>query len=93
MAGEEASRSDERLLELLLTFAVGRKDVKPLALELIRVFGGLSQVLSASPDDLCKVKGIGQSSIALLKVVNFIQLIIRDHTQGISQMDPTRARE
>ncbi|MBE9520532.1 MAG: DUF4007 family protein [Deltaproteobacteria bacterium] len=73
LAGEEASRSDERLLELLLTFAVGRKDVKPLALELIRVFGGLSQVLSASPDDLCKVKGIGQSSIALLKVVNFIQ--------------------
>jgi hypothetical protein len=73
LAGDAESRSDEMLLELLLTFAVGRKDVMPLAQELIRVFGSLSQVLSASHDELCKVKGIGQSSITLLKVVDFIQ--------------------
>ncbi|HEC61148.1 MAG TPA: DUF4007 family protein [bacterium] len=73
LAGDAESRSDEMLLELLLTFAVGRKDVMPLAHELIRVFGNLSQVLSASHDELCKVKGIGQSSIALLKVIDFIQ--------------------
>jgi hypothetical protein len=60
------------LLELLLTFAIGRKDVKPLAEELIRVFGSLSKVLSASQDELAKVKGLGQSSVALLKVVDFI---------------------
>jgi len=73
LAGDTESRSDEMLLELLLTFAVGRKDIMPLAQELIRVFGSLSQVLSASHDELCKVKGIGQSSIILLKVVDFIQ--------------------
>jgi len=65
------------LLELLLTFAIGRKDVRSLAHELIRVFGNLSQVLSTSPstspDDLYKVKGVGQSSVALLKAVNFIR--------------------
>jgi len=60
------------LLELLLTFAIGRKDVKPLAEELIRVFGSLSKVLSVSQDELAKVKGLGQSSVALLKVVDFI---------------------
>ncbi|MBA7685462.1 hypothetical protein ES703_93887 [subsurface metagenome] len=73
LAGDVESRSDEMLLELLLTFAIGRKDVMPLVQELIRVFGSLSQVLSASHDELCKVKGIGQSSITLLKVVDFIQ--------------------
>jgi hypothetical protein len=73
LAGEAGSRSDEMLLELLLTFVIGRKDVRSLAQELIRVFGSLPQVLSASPDDLYKVKGVGQSSVALLKVVSFIR--------------------
>ena len=75
LAGDAESRSDEVLLELLLSFAIGRKDVKPLAQELIRVFGSLSKVLSASHDELCKVKGIGQSSITLLKVVDYIQSV------------------
>ena len=73
LACDAESRSDEMLLELLLTFAIGRKDAMPIAQKLIRVFGSLSQVLSASHDELCKVKGIGQSSITLLKVVDFIR--------------------
>lgn len=73
LAGETGSCSDEALLELLLTFAIGRKDVKSLAHELIRVFGSLSQVLSASPNELYKVKGVGQSSVAMLKAVNLIR--------------------
>ena len=73
LSGEAEARSEEMLLELLLTFAIGRKDVKPLAQELIRTFGGLSQILSASPGELYKVKGIGQSSVTLLKVIRFFQ--------------------
>ena len=73
LAGEKAVRSDEKLLELLLTFAIGRKDVLPLARELLRVFGSLPQVLSASQDELLQVKGIGASSLALLKVVDYIR--------------------
>ena len=52
LSGDAESRTDEMLLELLLTFALGRKDVKPLAEELIRVFGNLDQVLAASHNDL-----------------------------------------
>jgi hypothetical protein len=63
------------LLELLLTYAIGRKDVKPIAEELVRVFGNLDQVLAASRDDLNKIKGLGQVSITLLKVVEFIKSI------------------
>jgi len=47
LTGDIESLSDEILLELLLTFSIGRKDVRPLSQELIRVFGSLSQVLSA----------------------------------------------
>jgi hypothetical protein len=72
LSGDAESRSDEMLLELLLSFVIGRKDVKPIAEELIRVFGSLSQVLAASQDELVKVKGFGLSSVALLKVVDFI---------------------
>ena len=73
LAGEAESPSDEILLELLLTFAIGRKDVRALAQELVQIFGNLDHILSASPDELYKVKGLGQSSIALLKVVDFIK--------------------
>ena len=73
LAGGPESCSDEMLLELLLTFAIGRKDVRPLSQELVQIFGNLDHVLSASPDELYKVKGLGQSSIALLKVVDFIK--------------------
>jgi len=72
LAGKPESRSDEMLLELLLTFAIDRKDVKPLAQELIRTFGSLSNVLSTTPDKLLQVKGIGHSSATLFQVVNFI---------------------
>ena len=91
LAGDAESRSDEVLLELLLSFAIGHKDVKPLAEELIRVFGSLSQVLSASKDDLCKMKGIGQSSIALFKVVEFIRA--RDRSTGTIPLPPKVAAE
>ncbi|NQT57230.1 MAG: DUF4007 family protein [Desulfobacteraceae bacterium] len=73
LAGGPEECSDEMLLELLLTFAIGRKDVRPIAQELVQIFGNLDHVLSASPDELYKVKGLGQSSIALLKVVDFIK--------------------
>lgn len=73
LKGEADTRSDEMLLELLLTFAVIRIDTRPLAQKLIKIFGTLSQVLSAAPADLAEIKGLGQTSIALLKLINFIR--------------------
>ena len=40
--GEAGSRSDEALLELLLTYAIPQKDVQPLAKQLISEYGSLS---------------------------------------------------
>lgn len=72
-SSDRSFRSEEALLELLLTYAISQKDVKPLAEELIRVFGNLDKALSASHDDLRKIKGLGRASIVLLKVVDFIK--------------------
>jgi hypothetical protein len=72
LSGDAESRCDEMLLELLLTFAIGGKDVKPLSEELLRVFGNLDQVLAAPLDDLLKIRGLGNTSITLLKAIDFI---------------------
>lgn len=73
LAKGSESYTDEALLELLLTFTIGSKDLKLLAQELVKIFGSLEKVLSAHPDELYKFKGLGQASITLLKVVDFIK--------------------
>lgn len=50
-AGAEAL-ADYELLELILFRAIPRRDVKPLAKQLIKRFGSLADVISAEPDRL-----------------------------------------
>lgn len=56
-------------LELLLTFAIPRRDVKPLAHSLLKRFGSFSRVLEASAKDLSAVPGIGEQAATLLTLV------------------------
>lgn len=67
-----AGMHDYEVLELLLTYALPRKDVKPLAKELIRVFGSFAAVFDASLDDLEKVKHVGPISATLLSLIKEI---------------------
>ena len=60
---------DNRVLELLLFYAIPQGDVNPLAHELIDRFGSLDKVLDASADELKKVPGLGEHSIALLRLI------------------------
>ena len=60
---------DYELLELLLTYAIPRKDVKPLAKELIRSFGSFAAVFNASPEELGSIKGIKDNTAAFLVAV------------------------
>jgi DNA repair protein RadC len=60
---------DYEILELLLCMAQPRKDMKPLAKELINNFGSFSKVIFANYDDLIEIKGVGQSIISTFKII------------------------
>jgi DNA repair protein RadC len=62
------SLPDYELLEFLLFAHDMRKDVKPLAKQLIDRFGGFAEVLSAAPDAL-RGAGLREPAVALLKSV------------------------
>lgn len=69
MAGGADALPDYELLELVLFRAVPRKDVKPLAHDLIERFGDFSRVVSAAPIELQAVTGVGAAVVTELKLV------------------------
>ncbi len=62
------SFESHQVLELLLFYAIPRKDTNPLAHELLNTFGSLPAVLDASVKDLCRVNGISEHSATLLRL-------------------------
>lgn len=56
---------DYEKLELLLTFAISRRDVKPIAKALLKRFGSLSGIIDATEKQLTEVPGVGEN-VALL---------------------------
>lgn len=68
--GGAAALPDYELLELILFRAIPRQDVKPLAKALIARFGCFAEVLSASPERLKEVPGVGEAVITDLKLIH-----------------------
>lgn len=64
-----SSLNDYEILELLLTFALPRRDTKPIAKDLIARYGTVSAAVNAPLDELCGVKGLGLRSAALFALV------------------------
>ena len=69
LAGQGETMADYELLEMMLFIALPRVDTKTLAKTLIARFGSYSAVIAAPPDELVTVKGVGESAVATLKVV------------------------
>jgi len=61
--------ADHQALELLLSFAIPRRDVNPIAHGLMNHFGSFSKVFEASPQDLLEVDGIGEHGVTLIRLV------------------------
>lgn len=62
--------ADYELLELVLTIALPRRDVKPLAKVLISKFGNFAGVINATKEDLCAVDGVKENTFTVLKIIN-----------------------
>ena len=70
-----------QVLELLLFYCIPRQDTNPLAHRLLDHFGSLTQVLEATPEELKKVPGIGESVATFLPLVTSVSryyLVNRD---------------
>ena len=64
--------ADHEALELLLYYAIPRRDTNPIAHALMERYGSLSAVLNAPVEDLQRVEGIGESAAVLLSLVSRI---------------------
>ena len=63
------SFADHEALELLLYYAIPRKDTNAIAHMLMSRYGALSSVMAAPVEDLMRVEGIGENAAILLKLV------------------------
>lgn len=61
--------ADHEALELLLTYAIPRKDTKGLAKALLERLGSLGAVLSAPLEELKSFPGIGESAATLISLL------------------------
>lgn len=61
--------ADNELLELILFRALPRQNLKPLAKRLMQAFGDFNHVISAPPQRLRSVSGIGEAAVRELKIV------------------------
>lgn len=66
---ESPHLNDAELLELLLTYAVPRIDVKPVVRALIDKFGSFSKIISAPTEELMRLPNIGSGIAIFIKAL------------------------
>lgn len=78
------SFNDLNALELLLFYAIPRRDTNVIAHALLDRFGGLSGVFDASISELTDVPGIGENAALLIKLVP--QMVKKKEFSKVSDM-------
>lgn len=86
-AGEDGF-TDYDLLELLLTYAITRRDVKAPARELLTQFRDLASIMEADLTQLCQVPGLGERSALLLVLIReFCTRYLASKTKNTDLLD------
>lgn len=79
-------------LELLLFYAIPRQDVNLLSHRIIDRFGSLEAALSAAPEELMQVKGVGESAALLISMVRpMLALATRRKGEKVVRLNNKRA--
>lgn len=79
--------SEAELLELLLTYAIPRRDVALLARALLNKFGSIANLLAADASDISEIDGLGEASVTLLQLVK--QLPHLEEDMPVQSSKPT----
>lgn len=77
------SLQDHEILEILLFNALPRVNTNPIAHDLIKSFGSLSGVFSASVEQLCSVRGIGSSAAEYIRCIGMCFERVRAYTEDL----------
>ena len=85
LLGGGRDMADYELLELLLTYALPRRDVKPMAKALVRRFGSFAGALNASCEELSEIPGIKDSACTLFKII--VAAVERCSWQNLHEAD------
>lgn len=80
--------AEHEILELVLTLAIPRRDVKPQAKDLLEKFGSIRKIMDASPEALRTVEGIGDAAITALRIIReiaelYVQQRIESSASGL----------
>ena len=76
------SLNKHEILELLLFYAIPRKNVNPLAHVLLDKFGSISSVLNADANELKSVEGMGDSTTAFITILGkLLQVVAEEEIQ------------
>lgn len=77
-------------LELLLFYAIPRRDTNEIAHNLIKKFGTISAVFDASVEELVKVKGVSDNTAVLIKMIPaFSSYYMADRVNYIDSLNST----
>lgn len=80
--------ADYEVLELLLFYAIPRRDTKGQAHALDDTFGSLYQTLTASEEELCRVTGIGERTARFLRsILPFLEYVAKEEPHAKSCPD------
>ncbi len=64
-----AGFEEHQALELLLFYAIPRKDTNEIAHRLLRKFGSLKNLFEADVSDITEIEGVGERAATLLKLI------------------------
>lgn len=78
-----AGFGDHEVVELILTLAIPRADVKEPAKELLKRFGNLRGILDAPIEKIREVEGIGEVTPVALKIIREVaNLYLQQTAEG-----------
>ena len=90
-----AGFAEHEVVELLLTLAIPRRDVKLPAKALVERFGSLRGIMDAAPAELRSVEGIGDAAAVCLRVIReSAVLYLQQASEGSEVLsDPEQLRD